>query len=155
MGWRVTVADDREQFLDSQRFSGARAFVLARPHEVAAAAAVDHRTYALIMSHNFFRDRDYLRSFFGTSVGYIGMLGPYARLERLLEDLRGDGVSPSKEDAAKIHGPAGLDLGADGPEEIALAIMSEVLAVHRHRTGGFLKGRTAPMHDRPQPAEAP
>jgi xanthine/CO dehydrogenase XdhC/CoxF family maturation factor len=100
------------------------------------------------MSHNYLCDRSYLKSFLGTDVAYIGMLGPQARLKRLLNDLQRDGFNPSTSDLNIIHGPAGLDVGADGPEEIAVAIVSEILAVSRHRNGGFLRAREGPIHDR-------
>jgi xanthine dehydrogenase accessory factor len=106
----------------------------------------------IVMSHNYLRDRDYLRSFLGTDAAYIGMLGPRARLDRLLADLAAEGVAPTPEDLAKIHGPAGLDIGSEGPEEIAWAIVAEVLAARRERPAGFLRDRRGPIHDRPEAA---
>jgi xanthine dehydrogenase accessory factor len=83
------------------------------------------------------------------------MLGPAARTERLLMALRDEGVLVGDEDRARVHGPAGLDLGAEGPEEIAGSIVAEIVAVKRRRGGGFLKDRPGPIHDRPRPgAEA-
>jgi len=151
LGWRVTVADDREEFLTAERFPEASDFVHTDPEKVAGAAIVDRRTHAVVMTHNFLRDLGYLRSLLGTDVAYIGMLGPRARLERLLENLDRDGVRPTEEDLAKMHGPAGLDLGAEGPEEIAAAIVAEILAVRRGRAAGFLRDRTGPIHDGSSP----
>jgi xanthine/CO dehydrogenase XdhC/CoxF family maturation factor len=142
------VADDREAFLTLNRFPTATDFVHTEPERVAQSAVVDRRTLAVVMSHNFLRDLGYLRSFLGTEVAYIGMLGPRDRLDRLLESLAREGVRPTEEDIRKIHGPAGLDLGAEGPEEIAAAIVGEILAVRRGRAAGFLKDRTGPIHDR-------
>jgi xanthine/CO dehydrogenase XdhC/CoxF family maturation factor len=147
LGWRVTVADDREAFLSTDRFPEAADLVHTKPDMLAGAMELDRRTHAVVMTHNFLRDLDYLRSLLGTDVSYIGMLGPRARLERLLENLARDGVRPSAEDLAKIHGPAGLDLGADGPEEIAAAIVAEILAVQRGREAGFLRERKGSIHD--------
>ncbi len=147
LGWRVLVVDDRKELLDPKRFPGAKELVLARPDEVAAAVGVDARTNVVIMSHNFLRDKAYLRSFLRTEAAYVGTLGPGARLERLLEDLGRDGVRASDEDLSKIHGPAGLDIGSETPEEIAAAIVTEILAVSHNRPGGFLKERKAPIHD--------
>ena len=152
LGWRVVVVDDRDPMLNHQRFPGARAFVKAEPADVAAATAVDSRTYAVVMSHNYLRDRDYLRSLLGSAAAYIGMLGPKARLERLLTDLRGEGLEVSEGDLARLHGPAGLDLGAEGPEEIAVALVGEILAAARGRAGGYLRERSGPIHERSQPA---
>jgi xanthine dehydrogenase accessory factor len=151
LGWRVVVADDREALLSRERFASAREFVLTEPSKVAADAAVDERTYAVVMTHNYLRDKDYLKALLDSDAAYIGMLGPRARLERLVEELTSEGVAVGDaRGGRKLHGPAGLDLGAEGPEEIAAAIVAEVLAVSRDRKGGFLKERATPIHTRPQ-----
>ena len=154
LGWRTVVVDDRSDFLDRARFPGAGELVEAQPGEAAAKAGFDRRCYALVMSHNYLRDRDYLKSFLGSDVAYIGMLGPQARTERLLADLATEGIVASSERLSVIHGPAGLDLGSEGPEEIAVAIVAEVLAVTRAREGGFLRDRSGTMHDHLERAES-
>ncbi|TMK85387.1 MAG: XdhC family protein [Actinobacteria bacterium] len=155
LGWKVEVVDDREQFLKPRRFPDADRFVKAEPGDAARRAGVDERTYVVVMSHNFLRDKDYLRSFLGSPAPYIGMLGPAARLERLLAELRREGYDPDPRDLEVVHGPAGLDLGGDGPEEVAWAIVGEVLAVAKGRRGGFLRDRGGPIHDRAGPAHDP
>jgi xanthine dehydrogenase accessory factor len=154
LGWRVEVIDDRDAFLKASRFPGAARLVKAEPIDAAAAAGVDGRTHVVVMSHNFLRDRDYLRSFLGSGARYVGMLGPKARLDRLLDELAREGVQPSPEDLEVVHGPAGLDLGADGPQEVAWAIVGEILALARGRTGGLLRDRVGPIHDRPKEPES-
>ena len=151
LGWRVVVADDRESLLSRERFESAREFVLTEPSKVTAEAAVDERTYAVVMTHNYLRDKDYLKALLDSDAAYIGMLGPRARLERLLDELASEGVVVGDaRGGRKLHGPAGLDLGAEGPEEIAASIVAEVLAVSSDRKGGFLKEREIPIHSRPQ-----
>lgn len=152
LGWKVQVVDDREGFLTLRRFPEASGFILARPERAADEAGVDRRTCVIVMSHNFLRDREYLRSFLPTDAPYLAMLGPRARLERLLADLEQEGVVVSGADLERIHGPAGLDVGAEGPEEIAWAILAEILAVRRRRGAGFLRDRRGPIHERPEPA---
>jgi xanthine dehydrogenase accessory factor len=156
IGWRVTVVDDRPAFLSKERFPEAHDFVrVDDPADVATAAALDRRTFAVVMTHNYLRDRSYLRALIGTDVGYIAMLGPAARTYRLVGDLRDAGVELSDTDLVRIHGPAGLDLGAEGPDEIAQAIVAEIVAVRHGRNGGMLRERPGPIHDRPRPgAEA-
>jgi xanthine dehydrogenase accessory factor len=153
LGWRVEVVDDRHAFLKPHRFPGAVRFVKAEPIDAAREAGVDERTYVVVMSHNFLRDKDYLRSFLGTPARYIGMLGPGARLERLLGELRRDGYQAEPGDLGVVHGPAGLDLGGDGPEEVAWAIVGEILARSKGREGGSLRERHGPIHDRPRAPE--
>src|SRR3712207_1203822 len=84
-------------------------------------AGVDDRSSVVVMSHNYLRDRDFLRALLGSEAAYIGMLGPRARTERLLDDLAAEGLRVEDAHRARIHGPAGLDIGAEGPDEIAAA----------------------------------
>ena len=152
LGWNVTVVDDRPAFLTRARFPEARGFVAVdEPSAAAKAAGVDERTFSLVMTHNFLKDKEYVRSLLGSPAAYIGMLGPGARTERLLMELRDEGVEITETDRDRIHGPAGLDLGGEGPEEIAQAIVAEIVAVKRRRAGGFLRDRPGPIHDRPRP----
>jgi xanthine dehydrogenase accessory factor len=80
------------------------------------------------------------------------MLGPGARTTRLLHELRQEDLEITDGDLERIHAPAGLDLGAEGPEEIAAAIVAEIVAVKRRRGAGFLKDRAGPIHERHAPA---
>jgi xanthine dehydrogenase accessory factor len=148
LGFRVEVVDDREAFLTQDRFTGAARLVHTDPPQAADSVAVDHRTNVVVMSHNFVRDKGYLRSFLGSPARYIGMLGPAARFERLLEHLRREGLETATGDLRRVHSPAGLDVGAEDPEEIALAIVGEIMAVQDGRGGGFLKDRSGPIHER-------
>ena len=156
LGWRAVVVDDREALLTRDRFPEATAFVhVDKPEDAAKAAAVDERTFVVVMTHNFLRDQAYLRTLLGSPAAYVGMLGPAARTQRLLMELAEEGVEVAPERRERIHGPAGLDLGSEGPEEIAQSILAEIVAVRRGRDGGFLKARPGPIHDRPRPgAEA-
>jgi xanthine dehydrogenase accessory factor len=148
LGWNVDVFDDRKSMLNQPRFPGARSLIAGAPADAADTAQVDDRTFVVVMSHNYLRDRDYLRSMLDSEAAYVGMLGPSARLERLLGDLATDGINPTDGRLERVHGPAGLDVGADGPEEIAAAIVGEILAVSRGRGGGFLRQRGGPIHER-------
>jgi xanthine/CO dehydrogenase XdhC/CoxF family maturation factor len=153
LGWRPIVVDDRGEFLNRERFPEAAAFVhLDRPEEVAKVAPIDDRTFVVVMTHNFLRDKDYVRSLLGSPARFIAMLGPGARTQRLMTELREEGAAITEENLERIHGPAGLDVGAEGPEEIAAAIAAEIVAVKRGRGGGFLKDRLGPIHDRGIPA---
>jgi xanthine/CO dehydrogenase XdhC/CoxF family maturation factor len=152
IGWRPVVADDRAGFLTRNRFPQAADFVaLDAPEHVAKDSTIDRRTHVVVMTHNFLRDKEYLRSLLGSEAGYIGMLGPSARTQRLMMELADEGVEITQADRDRIHGPAGLDLGAEGPEEIAHAIVAEIVAIRHGRRGGFLKERPSPIHDRPAP----
>jgi xanthine/CO dehydrogenase XdhC/CoxF family maturation factor len=149
LGWSPVVVDDRPEFLNRERFPKAADLVLVeRPDKVAEVAPVDARTHVVVMTHNFLRDKDYVRSLLSSPARFIAMLGPAVRTERLLTELREEGVDISEDDRARIRGPAGLDLGAEGAEEIAAAIVAEIVAVKRGRGAGFLKDRSGPIHER-------
>jgi len=152
VGWNALVVDDRPACLTHERFPGGSGFVqVDEPSEVAKAASVNGQTFVVVMTHNFLRDKEYLRSLVGTDAAYIAMLGPAARTQRLLMELDDEGAAITDRLREHLHGPAGLDLGAEGPEEIAQAIVAEIVAVKRGRDGGFLKVRPGPIHDRPRP----
>ena len=152
LGWSPIVVDDREALLTHDRFPEASGFVrLEDPERIAKEAPVDERACVVVMTHNFLRDKAYLRGLASTPVAYLGMLGPGARTQRVLMELEQEGVALADVVRERMHGPAGLDLGAEGPEEIAQAILAEIVAVRRGRAGGFLKRRPGPIHDRPTP----
>ena len=108
---------------------------------------IDDRTYLVVMTHNYLHDRDLLRGFLQTGAGYLGMLGPRIRTEKILDELRRDGVTISDPDRGRIFAPLGLDLGSETPEEIALAVIGEIQAVESGRRGGFLRERKGPIHE--------
>jgi xanthine dehydrogenase accessory factor len=153
LGWSPVVVDDRREFLNHERFAEAAGFVLVeRPDTMAEVAPVDERTFVVVMTHNFLRDKEYVRSLLSSPARFVAMLGPAVRTQRLLDELRSEGVEVAPSDVERIHGPAGLDLGAEGPEEIAAAICAEIVAVKRERGAGFLRDRPGPIHERHAPA---
>ncbi len=142
LGWRVSVVDARRSLLRADRFPGA---VLhdAEPAKAADAVGAGEWTAVVLMSHDYLRDAAYLGGFIGRGVRYLGVLGPRDRTDRLLAELD---VAPTDADLAALHAPAGLDLGADGAEEVATAIVAEILATLRGRTGVPLRDRPGPIH---------
>jgi xanthine dehydrogenase accessory factor len=149
LGWNTSVVDDRPGLLTTERFPAAEELVpVRRPEEAASAARTDRLTYVAVMTHNFLRDKGYVRSFLPSPVPYIAVLGPAARTQRLLAELGNEGCSLDGSARGRIHAPAGLDLGSENPEEIAVAILAEIIAARRHGAGGFLRDREGPIHDR-------
>lgn len=149
LGWEVVVADHRPAYAKPERFTGARV-VLADAESAPRAAAVDARTHAVLMTHHFLLDAAILRGLLERRPAYIGVLGPRQRTQDLLARLRSEGLRklrPGSSALDILFAPAGLDLGAESPEEIALAIVSEIRAVSRSRAGGFLRERSGPIHE--------
>ncbi len=148
LGWRVVVVDKRDVFLTPERFPGAT-FLKTPFVDAGAEMPSDAHTAVLVMTHNYLNDRDVLRGLLSRTAPlpfYIGMLGPRARTEKILKDLAAEGVTPSPDAEARLYGPVGLDLGSEGPEEIALAALAEILTVDRARSAGFLRDRSGSIH---------
>lgn len=139
LGWRVTVADPRRSLLADPRF-GAAERCDAEPPEAPDRIGVGGRTAVVIMGHDYVRDAAYLRAFSGRGASYLGVLGPRERTDRLLEEAGGAGDGT-------LHAPAGLDIGADGAEEVANAIVGEILATIHGSGGGKLRDRHGPIHE--------
>ena len=141
-GWRVDVVDPRRSFLRSDRFPGARLHD-AEPADAASATGAGEWTAVVVMSHDYLRDAAFVGGFMGRGVTYLGILGPRDRTDRLLAELPSP---PSRDDLAALHAPAGLDVGADGAEQVATAIVAEFLAVVHGRRGGSLRDRPGSIH---------
>jgi xanthine/CO dehydrogenase XdhC/CoxF family maturation factor len=101
------------------------------------------------MTHNYNYDLALLRELVTKGFGYIGILGPRKKLDRMLEELRTGGMTLDDEQLAAIHSPVGLDIGAETAEEIAVSIVAEISMVLSGVTGGSLKEKAAPIHSRP------
>jgi len=141
LGWRVSVADVRRALLTAERFPGAEEFSASDPAQAGTAFAPDEQTAVVLMSHNYLRDRAYLGALLEVPLAYLGVLGPRGRTEQMLAQIgRAEAID-------RLHAPAGLDIGAEGPEEVARALIAEILAVTRRRGGGPLRERRGPIHD--------
>jgi len=132
LGWCVTVVDHRPTFADAARLSGAERVINAHPHELDAHFKFNQFDAAIVMSHHLPTDLAYLRLLAQSSLGYVGLLGPAARRERLRAELGTDAAALGN----RLFGPVGLDIGAATPESIALAIIAEIHAHLRRRSGG-------------------
>ena len=148
LGWRVAVYDHRPAFLTDERFPSAKKLVLLDPQESPKDLPKPPRTAAVIMTHNYARDRQILPQLLSSEFAYIGMLGPKRRTEQLLEELAAAGKNFTDEQLGRLYAPVGLDIGADTPEAIALAIVGEIQSVLKARDGGHLRERQGSIYDR-------
>lgn len=144
LGWDVTVVDHRP-VAHAQRFSGARVVECAEAIRLADVVRLTPRTTAVVMSHHYTRDMDYLQALLASSVAYVGVLGPRARTERMLTDLAARGGEQANP-GGRLFAPVGMDIGGEGPEAIALSIIAEISAVISARAGGHLRDRRGPLH---------
>ncbi|MEJ7758167.1 MAG: XdhC family protein [Gemmatimonadaceae bacterium] len=149
LGWEVVVVDHREvDATRPARFPGARVVECTDALKLADTVALTGRIAAVVVSHHFSRDLDYVQALLTAGVAYVGVLGPRARTQRMLAELVARGLHPVAADGS-LFAPVGLDIGGDGPEAIALAIIAEVQAVANDRAGGHLRDRRGSLHPAP------
>ncbi len=104
------------------------------------------------MTHNYLRDLKLLERLLPSPVRYLGLLGPRRRTEQLLAELDQQGARVTPQQLERFYAPVGLNIGAEGPEGVALAVLSEMQAVIANRSGGHLRDRAASIHS-PEPVE--
>lgn len=142
LGWEVIVMDGRADFARAARFPDAARVLVAKEAAALEEVRIDARTAAIVMSHSFRQDTLFLDALLSRQPGYLGVLGARSRTLDLLARLGRDAIP------AALHAPAGLDIGAETPEQIALSILSEIQAAIAGRPGSALRERNGSIHSR-------
>lgn len=147
LDFRVTVIDDRPAFANRARFPDADALIVDYFRPALAALPLDRQSYVVLVTRGHQHDVDSLLTILDRSTAYIGMIGSARRVRAVFELLeREQGIDPVRLD--RVHSPIGLDIGAETPTEIAVAIMAEIIKVRRGGTGISLtdRERRGPVH---------
>jgi xanthine dehydrogenase accessory factor len=145
MGYRVTVCDARPIFATRERFPSADEIVVAWPDEfLSTAAEVDARTVICVLTHDPKFDVPVLKAALETPAGYIGAMGSRRTHNNRTARLKEEEVS--EQELTRISSPIGLDIGARTPEETAVAIAGEIIALRTGHSGGRLSKRSGPIH---------
>lgn len=145
LGWDVCVCTEQARVTTRERFSHADEILVGSPDELAVRVDAADRPIAVVMNHNYELDRACLGTLLRTRAQYIGVLGPRTRTARMLADLVAH-ADP------RLHAPVGLELGAETPHEIALAIVAEMQSVLARVPARSLRDRLGPIHE---PASSP
>ncbi len=145
-GWHVTVADARPAYATSERFPEADRILAAPILQLATDLHLDIRSFAVVMTHRYADDREFLRTLLPLDFAYLGQLGPRVRTDRMLSELKADGLVLTDAALAKLHAPVGLDLGGSTSETVALAILAELETRLNGRATGHLRDRPGPIH---------
>jgi xanthine dehydrogenase accessory factor len=145
LGFRVMVIDARHAFVTPERFPKAT-LIRTHPSGFAEKVTLTPRTYVVLMNHHLERDKESLAFALTMNVPYIGVLGPRSRYERMLNALKDEGRMPSTKDLATVRNPIGVDIGADTPDEIAVSVVSELIAIRGNYRAGFLNERAGRIH---------
>ena len=136
-GWRVTVVDDREDFTDAARHPTAERRVTCDWHDLPPTLGIDDTTWCVVATRGHQHDALIVDQLARRELRYLGMLGSRRKVALTWKLLEGWGVPPERLD--DVHAPIGLAIGADTPEEIAVSVVAEMIAVRRaasRRRGG-------------------
>jgi xanthine dehydrogenase accessory factor len=148
LGYRVTVCDARPVFATKRRFPDADEVVVDWPHRYLAAEAeagrLDGRTVVCVLTHDPKFDVPVLEIALRLPLGYVGAMGSRRTHDDRLKRLRETGLEP--EALARLASPIGLDLGARTPEETAVSVAAEIVALRWHGTGRRLTESQGPIH---------
>jgi xanthine dehydrogenase accessory factor len=144
-GWEVTVVAGPMESKTIENFPGATDFCAASP-DMSELSKIDDQTAIVLMSHNFANDLKFLIELKDSKPIYLGILGPAHRREKLLSQLIEYYPDVNEKFIDLIHGPAGLNIGAETPQEIAISILSEILSVMRNKRPMLLKEKEGGIH---------
>ena len=155
LGHRVTVCDARPVFATRERFPEADDVVVQWPHRYLAATDVDRSTAVCVLTHDAKFDVPVLVEALRSPAAYVGAIGSRRTCADRAERLRAAGLTAAE--LARLRSPVGLDLGGVTPEEVALSIGAEIVALARGGSGRPLAGTAGAIHhpDPTRPAEVP
>ena len=148
LGWEITLLDGRATHANQQRFPMAQNIIVDSPTGALPKLQLDERTAVVLMTHNYQYDKMMLELLFHRKCAYIGNLGPKKKFDRMLSEMKEEGIEINNEQLSKIFAPIGLDLGAETPEEVALAIIAEIKGVLSNKKVPSLKFKESPIHQR-------
>ncbi|MBV8202778.1 MAG: XdhC family protein [Acidobacteria bacterium] len=156
VGFRVTLLDHRPALLAPEWFPQAARRVVARPEDPDLELPRAERALAVVKTHSLAHDREWVRRLLAAGFPYVGVLGPRGRTEAILREIEGAGAGDRGRFAAhrdrtadrqdRVFGPVGLDLGADGPRQVAISIVAELLAFTAQREPRHLSARQEAIH---------
>lgn len=142
LGWEVTIADGRPTHASTIRFPNANQVLVSKPEQLLSQVRIDEQTAFVLMTHNYNYDLELLNLLLDTNAPYVGILGPKKKLIRMLDELNRN----TPENESRVHGPIGLDIGAETAEEIAISIVAEIKSVFSGASANSLKVKKSPIH---------
>ena len=146
LGWETTVVDGRGSHASRERFGSGCRVMVSRPEEVLEQTEPDRRTAFVLMSHNYEYDKAVMRTLLQKEFGYLGMLGPKRKFERMIEELRREGETVTPDVLERLYAPVGLNIGAEGPGEIAVSIIAGICAALSDSPGTPLRNLKGAIH---------
>ena len=147
LGWHITLVDGRANYAVPERFPQVKKIIIAKPDKALANIVLDDRTAMILMTHNYNYDMAMLRQLLPLKLPYVASLGPKKRLQRMLDELKEEGLNVASDQLESIFGPAGIDIGSENSDEIALSIIAEIQAILNKKTVNSLRDKQA-VHTR-------
>ncbi len=144
-GFEVCIIADPKEEKSIIDFTGATHFINTDPTSMRV--TIDQQTVIVLMTHSYVKDLQFLMALKNEKPCYFGLLGPARRREKLFNELLVTDPDISETFLDSIHGPAGLDIGAETPQEIAIAVLAEILTVTNKRKPVLLKNREGRIHN--------
>lgn len=139
LGLRTVVVDGRDRFATPERFPDVDELLIGMPSELAERMPLGSESLVVLLSHDYKYDLPVLRAVLASNAAYVGVLGSRRRGRALLDFLAEEGIPADQ--LARVRIPVGLDIGGNTPEEIALSVLAEAVAVYHGRTGGPMRDR--------------
>ena len=146
IGWQVTVVASADEEKTKVFFGGVNEFITPT-FDTLDTSLIDDQTAVMLMTHSFNKDVQYLLALAKTHPAYFGILGPKQRRERILEKALDFNPELSIDFLERLHGPAGINIGAESAQEIAVSILAEILSVIRNQNPVQLKEKKGNIHD--------
>jgi xanthine/CO dehydrogenase XdhC/CoxF family maturation factor len=151
LGWFLGILDHRPALATRERFPEADRIVVGHPPALLDGLPFDARSAALVVSHVYEKDRQVVEALCRQPLGYLGLQGNRTRCARILKELEDEGLVLTEAQRQILHFPAGLDIGAESPETIALSMLAEIQASLACQAGGSLRDRTGAIHGSAHP----
>lgn len=144
LGWQIIIADGRPTHANSVRFPSVDKILVSKPEHLFNQINIDQQTAFVLMTHNYNYDLAMLNQLLTLNVAYIGILGPKKKLHRMYDELE----IAKDLNLDHVHGPVGLDIGAETSAEIAISIVAEIKSVFAKSPGTALKEKKLAIHQR-------
>jgi len=135
LDFRVVVVDTRPEFANTDNLPDADEVICGHPGELPDLVSLDHNSYVVIVTHGHIHDKDALKAVLSSDVAYVGMIGSQHKVRVVLEQLLDEGADMER--LSRVYSPIGIDLGGGAPGEIAVSILSEIVAMQHGRLDRF------------------
>lgn len=144
MDWDVSLVGNIQKLRKEKLQSVDNLF----PKDMEDRPIIDDRTAIILMAHDYKTDYANLEQLIKSAAPYIASLGPRKRFDKMMAEFKANGIDFSEEELNRIYAPCGLEIGANTPEEITTSIFGEILSVFSGKTGGMLRHKIGPIHER-------